>query len=214
MTAEMEALVRSRFEGVFEPELFEELLEKGSIQHFKEGEIVIDVNQMITQVPLMLEGSIKIMREDDEGREMFLYYIETGSACAASLTCCMNDHKSNILAIVEEDATFIGFPVKYMDEWMSKYRSWRSYILGNYAARYEEILDVVDLLAFKKMDDRVANYLKEKAIMHQTNEVLISHQDIAYDLNTSREVVSRILKGMERNGDVELKRGKIILNDK
>lgn len=213
MTDEMKALVRSRFENVFETELFEELLETGKVQEYKEGDIVIDVNQMITHIPLMLKGSIKIMREDDEGREMFLYYIETGGTCAASLTCCMNDHRSNILALVEEDATFISFPVKYMDEWMAKYQSWRSYILGNYAARYEELLEVVDLLAFKKMDDRVANYLKEKAIMHQSKEVLISHQDVAYDLNTSREVVSRILKQMERNGDLQLKRGKIILND-
>lgn len=213
MTEDMKVLVESRFSNVFEPELFEELLNEGKIQQFEVGDIVIDMNQMITHVPLMLEGSIKIMREDDDGREMFLYYIETGSTCAASLTCCMNDHKSNILAIVEEDATFISFPVEFMDKWMAKYRSWRTYILGNYAARYEELLEVVDLLAFKKMDDRVTNYLKEKAILHQSKEVMVSHQDIAYDLNTSREVVSRILKQMERNGHVDLKRGKIILKD-
>lgn len=212
MDENLKSLVESRFSQVFESELIQELIEVGSIETVPQGEIIIDMHERISKIPLMLEGSIKIMREDDEGKEMFLYYIESGSTCAASLTCCMNNHKSNILAIVEEDATFLSFPVDYMDIWMAKYRSWRTYILANYANRYEELLEVVDLLAFKKMDDRVSNYLKEKAVLHQSNVVVASHQEIAYDLNTSREVVSRILKQMERNGILSLKRGQILMN--
>ena len=212
MDVNIKALVEERFSQLFDPELIQEIIAKGQISKADQGDIVIDMNERITQIPLMLEGSIKIMREDEEGKEMFLYYIETGSTCAASLTCCMNNHKSNILAIVEEDATFLSIPVECMDEWMAKYRSWRSYILANYANRYEELLEVVDLLAFKKMDDRVANYLKEKVILHQSNTVKASHQEIAFDLNTSREVVSRILKQMERDGLVTLKRGQILIN--
>lgn len=203
--------IKALFSPILEEELVAEMIQLGKIEHFKVGDIVIDVNQKIERIPLMLDGSIKIMREDDEGKEMFLYYIESGSTCAASLTCCMNSHRSNILAIVEEDATFLSVPVEMMDKWMAQYRSWRSFILSNYATRYDELLEVVDLLAFKRMDDRVAKYLQEKSTLHHTKTVEISHQDIAYDLNTSREVVSRILKQMERNGDVELKRGKIVL---
>ena len=211
MEEQYSSRIKSLFSPILEDELVHEMTSLGKIEHYRIGDIVIDVNQIITHIPLMLDGSIKIMREDDEGKEIFLYYIESGSTCAASLNCCMNNHRSNILAIVEEDATFLSVPVEFMDKWMAQYRSWRSFILSNYATRYDELLEVVDLLAFKRMDDRVANYLQEKASLHHSKTVEISHQDIAYDLNTSREVVSRILKQMERNGDVELKRGKIVL---
>ena len=109
--------------------MVDEMISLGKIEHYQVGDIVIDVNQKIERIPLMLDGSIKIMREDEEGKEMFLYYIESGSTCAASLTCCMNSHRSNILAIVEEDATFLSVPVDFMDKWMAQYRSWRSFIL-------------------------------------------------------------------------------------
>ncbi len=211
MEEQYSSKIKTLFSTILEDALVEEMISLGKIEHYQVGEIVIDVNQKIERIPLMLDGSIKIMREDEEGKEMFLYYIESGSTCAASLTCCMNSHRSNILAIVEEDATFLSVPVDFMDKWMAQYRSWRSFILSNYARRYDELLEVVDLLAFKRMDDRVANYLQEKASLHDSKTVEISHQNIAYDLNTSREVVSRILKQMERNGDVELKRGKIVL---
>lgn len=201
------------FSPVFEDELIQELISVGKIEQFEEGEIVIDTNEPISRIPLMLAGSIKIMREDDEGREMFLYYIEAGSTCAASMTCCMDSHKSNIMALVEEDAVFVGVPVEYMDKWMAKYTSWRSFILANYARRYDELLEVVDLLAFKKMDDRILNYLKESAELHNSNAIVASHQKIAYDLNSSREVISRILKQMEHKKLVTLKRGQIILHE-
>lgn len=201
------------FSPVFEDELIQELLSVGKIEKFEEGAIVIDMNEPISRIPLMLEGSIKIMREDDEGKEMFLYYIEAGSTCAASMTCCLNSHKSNILALVEEDAVFVGVPVAFMDKWMAKFTSWRSFILSNYARRYDELLEVVDLLAFKKMDDRILNYLKESADLHNSNIIIASHQKIAYDLNSSREVISRILKQMEHKNLVTLKRGQIILHE-
>lgn len=207
------ARIESLFSSILERELVDEMISIGQIETYEVGDIVIDINQKIERIPLMMEGSIKIMREDEEGNEMFLYYIEAGTTCAASLTCCMNSHRSNILAIVEEKATFLAIPVDYMDKWMAKYRSWRSFILSNYATRYDELLEVIDLLAFKRMDDRVSNYIHEKAALHNSKVVHSSHQEIAYDLNTSREVVSRILKQMERTGSVELKRGQIVLTD-
>lgn len=212
MDQQLKSLINDLFSQQFEEDLITELIEVGSIERLTHGEIILDMNQKIFKIPVVIEGSLKIMREDDEGREIFLYYVEPGGTCAASLTCCMNQCRSNILAIVEEDVTLLTFPEEYMDKWMVKYRSWRNYILTNYADRYEELLDVVDLLAFKKMDDRVSNYLKEKADVHHSKVVVASHQEIAYDLNTSREVVSRILKQMERNGLLSLKRGQILMN--
>ena len=162
MEEQYSSKIKALFSPILEDALVDEMISLGKIEHYQVGDIVIDVNQKIERIPLMLDGSIKIMREDEEGKEMFLYYIESGSTCAASLTCCMNSHRSNILAIVEEDATFLSVPVDFMDKWMAQYRSWRSFILSNYATRYDELLEVVDLLAFKRMDDRVANYLQEK----------------------------------------------------
>lgn len=207
-----EQRVQQLFSNIFEPELIDNVLEVGQFCAFEEGEILIDVGEEITSIPLMISGAIKIMREDNEGNEIFLYYVEPGSTCASSLTCCINNHKSNILAIVEDKAEFIAVPVDKMDDWMSRFKSWRHFILNNYADRYEELLYVVDLLAFKGMEERISNYLKEKAAVHHSTTVFISHQQIAIDLNTSREVVSRILKQMERAGAIQLKRGEILLN--
>ncbi|MDA7804139.1 Crp/Fnr family transcriptional regulator [Crocinitomix sp.] len=204
--------IKSRFENIFEPALITDLIKNGKIRTLEEGEILINMHEEIHSIPLMLSGAIKILREDEEGREMFLYYVESGSTCAASLTCSMNNHKSNIVAIVEEQAEFISIPVNVMDDWMGKYKSWRTFILSNYASRYDELLLIVDILAFKKMDERILNYLNEKAALHHTDTIKASHHEIAIDLNTSREVVSRILKQLERSGTISLQRGKIILN--
>lgn len=199
------------FSPIFEPDLLDEIGKISTIRSFKKGEIIIDMHEEINNIPLVLEGSIKILRENEDGLEHFLYFIEAGNTCAATLTCCLNENKSNILAIVEEDASFISVPLNKMDEWMAKYKTWRRFIMQNYAKRYEEILEVVDLLAFKRMDDRILNYIQEKSDVHHSETLSLSHQDIAYDLNTSREVVSRLVKQMERQGILELSRGKIKL---
>ncbi len=203
--------LQQTFGHLFEKELIDTIAHEATMRTVEAGEILIDVNERIIHIPLVLEGSIKILREDDQGRELFLYYIEPGNTCAASLTCCMNDHRSNILAIVEEKATFLTVPAQAMDHWMTRFKSWRNFILQIYAKRYDELLEVVDLLAFKKMDDRVLNYIKEKAQLHHSRSISASHQEIAYDLNTSREVISRIVKQMERKGILALGRGKIEL---
>lgn len=195
------------------PELIEEIMKVGHLEEMTHNDILIDLNQTIKSMPLLLEGSVKITREDEDGREVFLYYVDSGNTCAATLTCCMDSKKSNIRAIVEEDATFISIPYEYMDKWMEKYKCWRDFILTTYAIRFEEMLKAVDQLAFKKMDERIHNFLKEKSKLVGSKIVKISHQQIAYDLNTSREVVSRILKQMERSGLVKIGRGQLTLID-
>jgi len=151
------------------------------------------------------------MREDADGNELLLYYLQAGETCAMSLTCCMAFKRSEIRAIAQEDVLMLTIPVDYMEEWM-KYRDWRSFVMNTYRLRFEELLEALDSIAFLKMDERLWKYLQEKAQTLDTTEINISHQDIAYDLNSSREVISRLLKQMERKGMLNLGRNKIELN--
>lgn len=194
-----------------EQDLMEEILKVVFIHEVEEGELLIDIGETIENMPLLVEGSMKIVREDEEGHEIFLYYVSAGNTCAASITSGFGGQKSNIRAIVEEKATFLAIPIKYVELWMAKYAAWRHFILNTYNAKFEEVLKVVDLLAFKKMDDRIANYLHEKSETHHSKILKLSHQDIAVDLNTSREVVSRILKQMEKSGQITIGRGQLTL---
>jgi CRP/FNR family transcriptional regulator len=203
--------IQENFPIISESELIEEIMKVAFIHEMNADEILIDINENIKNLPMLIEGSVKILREDDEGNEVFLYYVDAGNTCAATLTCCMDSKISNIRAVVEEDAVFLTIPYEYMDIWMGKYRSWREFILTTYSLRFEELLKAVDQLAFKKMDQRILNFLKEKAKLLDNTFIKISHQQIAYDLNTSREVVSRILKQMEKEGIVKISRGQIEL---
>lgn len=203
--------IQENFPILSDPELIEEIMKVGFIHEMEQDEILIDFNQNIKNLPLLIEGSVKILREDDDGNEVFLYYVDAGNTCAATLTCCMDSKRSNIRAIVEENAVFLTIPYEYMDIWMGKYKSWREFVLTTYSIRFEELLKAVDQLAFKKMDERIANFLHEKAKLIGKNIIKISHQQIAYDLNTSREVVSRILKQMEKNNLVVISRGQLEL---
>jgi len=202
-----------RFPIFLEEELKKELNSVSKVYTAPAGDIIIDIDQTIDQIPLVVKGSIKILREDEEGNEIFLYYLEPGQACASSITCCMSGQRSTIRAIAEDDTEYLGIPVQYSDEWMLKYKTWKNFVMNTYAERFEELLKAVDQLAFKKMDERLAKYLHDKADLHESFEIHISHQEIAYDLNTSREVISRLLKQLERIGSIKLGRNRIIILD-
>jgi CRP/FNR family transcriptional regulator len=193
----------------FEEGLKRELNSVSKIYRAAAGDIIMDIDQSIDQIPLVLKGSIKIIREDDEGNEILLYYLEAGQACAASITCCLAGQRSTIRAIAEDDTEYLAVPVQYSDEWMVKYTSWKNFVMNTYSERFEELLKAIDQLAFKKMDERLAKYLHDKADLHENSVIHISHQEIAYDLNTSREVISRLLKQLERIGSIKLGRNRI-----
>lgn len=189
----------------------QEILKVGKLQKLSANEILIDLGQRITHFPLIIDGSIKIQREDNEGREVFLYYVDSGNTCAATVSCCLNDKLSNVRATVEEDAIMLNIPIEYMDKWITEYPLWRAYIFQSFSSRFEDMLRAVDQLAFKKMDERILSYLKNTAKLTKNNLIKMSHQDIAIDLNTSREVVSRLLKQLEQDGVLSLGRGKVEL---
>ncbi|MFK8045766.1 MAG: Crp/Fnr family transcriptional regulator [Crocinitomicaceae bacterium] len=189
--------------------LVDQILKVAKIQKIAAQEILVDIGQEITHFPLIVDGSLKIQREDADGREVFLYYVESGNTCAATVTCCLKSKRSNIRATVEEDSKILNIPINYMDEWICMYPVWRAYIFQSFSNRFDDLLNAVDQLAFKKMDERLLEYLKNTASLIKGSTVHMSHQEIAIDLNTSREVISRLLKQLELAELVQLGRGKI-----
>jgi CRP/FNR family transcriptional regulator len=192
-----------------EPELQKEIEQVGILKTAKAGEILIDIGQYVKTIPILTKGSIKILRENIDGSELFMYYINVGDTCSMSLTCCMQNRLSGIRAEAEEDLEFIAIPVKYLEDWIRKYSSWRSFIFKSYQIRFDEMLLTIDSLAFKKMDERLIEYLKNKSKNAHNNLIHTTHQHIAKDLNASREAVSRLLKKMEIDGLIKLGRNKI-----
>lgn len=198
---------------IFEKELIGEIVEVGSLKTVGAGEIIMDINDYITSMPLLLEGAIKILREDEDGNELLLYFLERGDTCALTLSCCLGQTKSGIRAVAENDTTFIMVPVGKIEEWSAKYRSWRNFVLESYQSRLTEMLDTIDTIAFMNMDQRLLRYLQDKAKIHQSEELQVTHQQIAYDLNTSRVVISRLLKKLELEGKIALQRSNIVVHE-
>jgi CRP/FNR family transcriptional regulator len=160
---------------------------------------------------LVLDGIIKVFRENEEGGEFLMYYIKPGEACALSIICAAKMEASEITAVAMEDTILLSIPLQYMDEWMSKYKTWYYFVLETYRNRFEEMLTLVDQVAFRNMDERLEFYLKRHAEVNQVRIVQLSHQQIADELNSSREVISRLLKKMEQRGMLKLHRNFIEL---
>ncbi|MBD80056.1 MAG: Crp/Fnr family transcriptional regulator [Crocinitomicaceae bacterium] len=205
------SILPKEYINVFEKELQEEIDRVGRVDVFSEGEQIMNIGNYIKSMPIVLEGSIKVLREDDDGNELFLYFIGPGETCAMSLTCCMQNQKSGIRTVAEEDVKLISIPVEYMDRWMFTYKTWMNFVMRTYSHRFEEMLNTIDLIAFHNMDDRLVEYLKEKSRIHKSNKLAITHQEIAFDLSSSREAISRLLKSLERKGKVQLHRNLVEL---
>lgn len=205
--------IENLFPNLSEQELLQEISEIGQIVSFKEGEDIITTGKYIKRIPLLINGAIKVLRNDGDGHEVFLYFINKGQTCAVSLACCVNHKKSNIRAVAETDCEFVSIPIEFLQKWNKKYESWRNFMLLTYQNRFDEVMTALDSIAFSKLDERLLSYLEGKAKVHGENFVQATHQKIAEELNTSREVVSRLLKRMEEDGYVELSRNKVtILN--
>lgn len=205
--------IKSNFSELNDPALLEEISKIGVIRNFKESTIIIDYGEAIDYIPLVIEGSVKISREGDDGREIFLYYLSNGDTCAASFSCCMVKKRSEILAVAEEDSTILMIPMNEANAWLKEYDSWRNFIFNMYDQRMFSMIDMIDRLAFTNLDDQLMDYLERKSDVLRTNVIESTHQQIAQDLNVSREAVSRLLKKLEHNGRVKLGRNKVILNE-
>ncbi len=197
---------------LFEKKLLEEIIEVSSLQKVTKGDIMIDVGEQVKFIPILTNGAIKVVREDESGEEILLYFVEFGNTCAMTLNCCLENSRSEIRAICEKDTTLIMVPVSQMDNWLVKYRSWRNFIFQNYQNRLNEMLKAIDSLTFLKLDERLRKYLKEKSKVADNSNITVTHLDIATDLNSSRVVISRLLKQMENDGEVSLGRNTIKIN--
>lgn len=204
-------LVRKHFPNIAEKGLQEEIATVGKLTEFSAGTVIMDVGQYVKLVPLVIEGAIKVSREDEDGHELFLYYLQGGQTCSMSFTCCMMNKKSEIRTIAEENTKMIGIPIRYVDEWMTKYQSWKNFVMQTYDFRMMELVRTIDSIAFHHMDERLLAYLDKKAKATHSKVINATHQEIAYDLNASREAVSRLLKQLENDGRVKLGRNKIEL---
>lgn len=195
----------------FSDELINEIETNAIHQSYKAGDIIMRTGQYINNTILVTKGQIKIYREGENGGEFFMYYLQPGQACAVSMICATKSQTSQIMAKVVEDVELIMIPLSLMEKWMMKFRSWYEFVIFTYRTRFEEVLEVVDSIAFRAMDERLEFYLKRHAEACGCKELKLSHQEIATELNTSREVISRLLKKMEQRGLVRLHRNQIEL---
>lgn len=199
------------FGANFEKELLDEISILGRLKSFLANDILIDLDDNISQMPLLVHGAIRIMRDDDNDGELLLYYLEKGDTCAMTMTCCLGHKKSNIRAIAETDGEMIMLPVQKMDEWLAKYSSWRAYVMNSYQDRLDEMVRAIDNLAFNDSKGRLKNYLIEVASVNKSRTVNKTHAEIAYELNTSRVVISRLLKVLENEKFIMQQRNNITI---
>lgn len=203
--------LKDNYKDVFEEGLINEINQVATFKEIPENFKIIEIGDYIKSMPLLLSGVIKIFREDTNGDELLLYFLENGDTCAMTLSCCIGQSKSEIRAVTETQVKLLMIPVQKMEEWMAKYTSWRTFVLNSYHNRLNEVMETVDSIAFLKMDERLLKYLKDKARVTHNNSIHNTHQEIAYELHTSRVVVSRLLKKLENMGKIELNRNHISL---
>lgn len=193
----------------FEPSLKEAIESNSEVRYFKAGEQLMRTGQYFKSTLLIFEGLIKVYREDDQGNEFFMYYLQPGQACALSMVCATKQETSQIMAKAVKDTGVIAIPLQFMDQWMTQYKSWYHFVLETYRSRFEELLLTIDQIAFRALDERLVFYLKRHQNTLNTNKIEVSHQEIADEMNSSREVVSRLLKKLEQLGKVKLHRNEV-----
>jgi CRP/FNR family transcriptional regulator len=206
-------LLQEHLGYILEEGLLEEMAQVAKVRETATDEIVVNVGDHLQMIPIVIEGSIKISRENDNGEELLLYYIEGGDTCAMSLQCCTRKIDSQIKATSMEPSLLLMFPAEYMEHWLDQYKSWRQYILDSYHTRMLELMESIDAIAFMNLDQRLLKYLFDQAKILGSVEINLTHQKVADDLHSSRVVISRLLKQLEVKGEIKLLRNKIILNN-
>ena len=202
---------KAKFETIFEAPLVKEMYQFGELKHFSEGDLIMDYGKYIRMMPLIISGTIKVLRKDEAGNEILLYYLTNNESCSMAYSCCMEAKKSEVKAIAEDDVTLLAIPHLKLDEWLCKYPTWKNYIMHSFNERFLELLKSIESIAFHKLDERLIQYLKEKYRHSGSTVIKASHYQIADELATSRVVISRLLKQLENNGDILLYRNEIKL---
>jgi len=193
------------------PDLVEKLYKYGIHKTYPAGSIILNENASIRSIPIVMKGTLKVIRMEDDGREILLYYIKAGESCIMSFLGGLHNETSKVKAEGDEDAEILFLPVEKVPQFIKEYPGWLDYIFRLYHKRFEELLEIVNAIAFKKVDERLLNLLKKKSEIHASNVLPVTHEQLANELGTARVVVSRLLKQLEENGIVRLGRNKITL---
>lgn len=212
-----ETLLREKlndyYADIFEDKLIDEIIKIGYLDKIKSGNSLIEIGEEMTHIPLILSGIVKIIRRENDGDELVLYFLERGDTCAISFVNCINRKKSIFKGIVEQDIEAIFIPVEYIDPWLTTFKTWRNYIIDSYHYRLIEMVESIDSLAFMKMNERLFKYLSNKATVTKSTDLEITHQEIANDLNSSRVVITRLIKELHEKGKIYSSRNKIRVLD-
>ena len=184
--------------------LIDEIIKVADVKPLAAGELLMRTGQNIRSTLLVMDGLIKIYREDDQGNDFFMYYLDAGKACAVSLACALGQETSGLMARAVTSSIVISIPVQYVNEWMGKYKSWAQFAVGSYRERFDELLQTIDHIAFRNMDERLVFYLKRHQEQFKTNKIDLAFTEIAQDLNSSREVISRLMRKLADKGVVKL----------
>ncbi|MBW0160383.1 MAG: Crp/Fnr family transcriptional regulator [Sediminibacterium sp. Gen4] len=195
-------IIRKHF-PFFEKALQEQIADAGEVREFEPGEILMKTGQNIRSTMLVISGLIKIFREDEEGNEFFMYYLQPGQACALSMVCAIRQETSQIMAKTSAKTEVITIPLTYMDQWMAEYKSWYHFVVSSYRDRFEDMLQTIDHIAFRNMDERLVFYLQQHQNTLKSNIVSVSLTEIAQELNSSREVISRLMKKLAEKGMIK-----------
>ncbi len=212
-TGSIKDILKQNFPVFHNDSVLEKIAKEARVFQNDEEGVVVDLGDFPKWIPLVTKGAIKISRIDNEGGEIFLYYLYPGQTCAMTLNCCMVDKPSEVRAIAEAGTEFIGLPRRSLPQWMMDFEEWRQFTLEAYNERYENLLATIDAIAFQKLDERLIGLLRDKSIAMGTTEVEVTHKRLAEELHSSREVISRLLKQLEKLGKVSLRRNKIKLLD-
>jgi len=189
---------------MLEKELVQEMINAADIRTIQPGELLVRSGQNIRSTLLVLDGLIKIYREDDDGNEFFMYYLDGGKACAISLVCALGQERSEVMARAIKPSTILSVPVDVVNEWMGRYKSWAQFAVSTYRERFEELLQTIDHIAFRNMDERLVFYMRRHQQQFNSNIMTLSNREIAQDLNSSREVISRLMKKLSEKGVIKL----------
>lgn len=203
--------VPEHWKAIFEPALIKEIEITGEMKSVLPGENVIEAGSYVRIIFIVINGILRVTREDNSGRELLLYYVHGNESCAMTFTCCMQTFPSEVSVTAEEETSYIAIPIAFMDKWMMKFPSWKSYVMNTIKSRFTELLQTIDQIVFQKLDERLINYLKSKSETIDSPVLNISHEQIANDLASSREVISRLLKKLENDKKVVLSRRQIRL---
>lgn len=196
---------------IFHSDFRKEVEESGELKFFEAGTVILDMNAYVNYIPLVISGSLKVIRTEEDGREILLYYIPPGESCIVSILSGLKHETSKVKAMIEEDAEILMISIPKAKEWVRKYPEWTDFIFSLYQKRFEELLEVVNSVAFQKIDSRILHLLEQKSKLYHSKEINVTHQQIADELGITREATSRVLKQMEKSGIISLSRNKIKL---